>query len=224
MPPTRLLIATHNPGKAREYRDLLADLPLEVTWLDAEGITFEVEETGATFQENAALKARAYAAASGLLTWADDSGLEVDALQGAPGVYSARYGAPDARSDEARVRFLLAKLEGVPDEARTARFRCVVALASPERLLHSVEGTCEGRVGFSPRGGNGFGYDPVFLAADYGYRVTLAELEPAAKHVISHRGRAAQRAKEFLAQTDLFMQNGTLGLPPAETQRLKPSG
>lgn len=200
MPPTKLLIATHNPGKVREYRALLADLPLEVTYLDAEGITFEVDETGATFEENAILKARAYAAACGLLTWADDSGLEVDALNGEPGVYSARYGAPDARSDAERYRYLLAKLAGVPEPDRTARFRCVVALATPSGAVRTVEGTCEGRVGEGPRGEHGFGYDPIFLVADQGYLVTLAELEPGMKNEISHRGRAARKAKVLLEE------------------------
>lgn len=200
MSPTKLLIATHNPGKVREYRALLADLPLDVTWLDAEEITFEVEETGATFEENAILKARAYAVASGLLTWADDSGLEVDALNGEPGVYSARYGAPDARSDAERYRYLLAKLAGVPEADRTARFRCVVALATPSGAVRTVDGTCEGRVGKEPRGEHGFGYDPVFLVADQGYRVTLAELEPGIKNQISHRGRAARKAKALLGE------------------------
>ena len=198
MSPTKLLIATHNPGKVREYRALLADLPLDVTWLDDERITFEVEETGSTFAENAILKARAYAAASGLLTWADDSGLEVDALDGAPGVYSARYGAPEVQGDEARFRYLLANLDGVPAGARTARFRCVVALSTPDGDVQTVDGTCEGRIGFDPRGDNGFGYDPVFMVAEYDYRVALAELEPAIKNRISHRGQAARRAKLVL--------------------------
>jgi len=198
VPPTKLLIATHNPGKVREYRALLANLPLEITYLDAEGIAFEVDETGATFADNAVLKARSYAAASGLLTWADDSGLEVDALNGEPGVYSARYGAPAARSDEERVRYLLDKLAGVPEAERTARFRCVVALATPAGEVRRVDGACEGRIGFEPRGENGFGYDPVFLVADYGYAVTLAELEPAIKNEISHRGHASQSAKQVL--------------------------
>ncbi|MEZ4770956.1 MAG: RdgB/HAM1 family non-canonical purine NTP pyrophosphatase [Caldilineales bacterium] len=200
MPPTKLLIATHNPGKVREYRDLLADLPVAVTWLDDEGVTFEVDETGATFAKNAILKARAYAAATGLLTWADDSGLEVDALDGAPGVYSARYGAPEVQGDEARFRYLLANLAGVPEQERTARFRCVVALSTPDGDVQTVDGTCEGRIGFDPRGDNGFGYDPVFLVAEYDHQVMLAELEPAVKNRISHRGQAARKAKVKLAQ------------------------
>ena len=200
MPPTRLLIATHNPGKVREYRALLADLPLEVTYLDAEGITFEVEENGSTFEENAILKARAYAAATGLLTWADDFGLEVDALNGAPGVYSARYGAPDARSDADRTRYLLAKLDGIPAAERTARFRCVVALVAPSGEVQTADGAFDGRVADAPRGENGFGYDPVFLVADFDYAYTLAELESAVKNQISHRARASHKAKLLLRE------------------------
>lgn len=200
MPPTRLLIATHNPGKVREYRALVADLPLEVTYLDAEGITFEVEENGSTFEENAVMKARAYAAATGLLTWADDSGLEVDALNGAPGVYSARYGAPDARSDADRTRYLLAKLDGIPAAERTARFRCVVALVAPSGEVQTADGAFDGRVADAPRGENGFGYDPVFLVAGRDYACTLAELEPGVKNDISHRARAARKAKVLLRE------------------------
>lgn len=195
---TRLLIATHNPGKVREYRALLADLPLEVTYLDAEGITFEVDETGSTFEENAILKARAYAAATGLLTWADDSGLEVDALNGEPGVRSARYGAPDARSDGERTQYLLAKLAGVAAADRSARFRCTVALSAPSGEARTVDGACEGRIGNEPRGEHGFGYDPVFLMANFDYACTLAELEPAVKNQISHRARAAHKASALL--------------------------
>ena len=197
----KLLIATHNQGKVREYRALLSDLPLEVTYLDAEGITFEAEETGATFADNAIEKARAYATATGLLTWADDSGLDVDALHGAPGVLSARYGAPEARTDQDRYRLLLAQLAGVPEESRTARFHCVVALVWPDGRVHTVDGVCEGRIGFEPRGSHGFGYDPIFLVAEAGYAQTMAELDPAQKNIISHRGRAAQAAKRVLRDT-----------------------
>lgn len=196
----KLLIATHNQGKVREYRTLLADLPLEVTYLDAEGITFEVEETGETFEANAILKAQAYARASGLLTWADDSGLEVDALGGRPGVYSARYGAPATEGDEGRYRLLLGQMEGLADVARAARFRCVVALATPKGEVRTAEGTCEGRIAHGPRGNNGFGYDPIFLVADTGYQQTMAELEPAAKNSLSHRARASHAAKGLLEE------------------------
>ena len=197
----KLLIATHNQGKVREYRALLSDLSLEVTYLDAEGVTFEAEETGATFAENAVQKARAYAAATGLLTWADDSGLEVDAMDGAPGVLSARYGAPEARTDQDRYRLLLAQMAGVPEAARTARFHCVVALASPDGDVLTVDGVCEGRIAFGPRGSHGFGYDPIFLVADTGFAQTMAELDPKHKNTISHRGRAAQAAKRLLRET-----------------------
>jgi XTP/dITP diphosphohydrolase len=198
MTQPKLLIATHNRGKVREYRALLSDLPLQITYLDAEGIPLEVEETGETFAANAILKAEAYSRATGLLTWADDSGLEVDALGGKPGIYSARYGAPEVQGDEGRYRLLLAQLAGLTEPARTARFRCVVALAAPAGQVQTAEGVCEGRIALSPRGQNGFGYDPIFLLADLDYQHTMAELEPAAKNELSHRGRASRAAKKLL--------------------------
>jgi XTP/dITP diphosphohydrolase len=191
----KLLVATHNVGKVREYRELLGSLPLEVTYLDAEGITMEVEETGSTFVENAVLKATAYAQASGLWTWADDSGLEVDALDGAPGVFSARYGGPGA-TDELRYLKLLDALAGVPWERRTARFRCVVALATPEGRIGTTTGTAEGVIAFGPAGANGFGYDPVFYVPALG--LTMAQLSPETKNEISHRGQAARAAAALL--------------------------
>jgi XTP/dITP diphosphohydrolase len=191
----KLLIATRNPGKAREYREILSGLPLEVTYLQAEGITVEVEETGATFAENAVQKALAYAKASGLWTWADDSGLEVDALNGAPGVYSARYAGPSA-SDADRRRKLLNALAGVPWKERTARFRCVIALVTPQGDARTAEGICEGVIAFGSAGDNGFGYDPVFYLPDQG--ATMAQLPSDEKNRISHRGRAAQVAEELL--------------------------
>jgi len=193
----KLLVATHNAGKVREYRQLLADLPLEVTYLDAEGIDLEVEETGGSFAENAVRKATAYAAASGLWTWADDSGLEVDALGGAPGIRSSRYAGPGA-SDEDRYRKLLRELDGVPWEERTARFRCVVAIATPEGEVHTAAGRCEGIIAFEPRGSYGFGYDPVFFLPELGR--TMAELPPEMKNRISHRGQAARVAKRLLQE------------------------
>jgi XTP/dITP diphosphohydrolase len=196
----KLLVATHNQGKVREYRALLADLSIEVTYLDAEGVLFEAEETGQTFAENAIMKAQAYAAHTGLLTWADDSGLEVDALNGAPGVLSARYGAPAATNDTERYQLLLARLAGVPDARRTARFRCVVALAWPDGRVVTTDGACEGRIAHAPAGQHGFGYDPIFLVADFDYQQTMAELDPDLKNQVSHRGRAAQAAREALAR------------------------
>ncbi len=187
----KLLIATNNPGKAREYEALLQDLPaVRITFPAREGLALEVQETGETFAENARLKALAYADASGLPTLADDSGLEVDALHGAPGVRSARYSGTGA-SDADRYRKLLAELAGIPPSQRSARFRCVVALALPGGDIYTAEGTCEGQIDFTPRGEFGFGYDPVFVVAGQGGR-TMAELAPEVKNKISHRARAVQ--------------------------------
>jgi XTP/dITP diphosphohydrolase len=191
----KLLIATYNPGKVKEYEELLAGLPLELTYPAQEGLHIEVAETGESFAENARLKAIAYARASGLLTLADDSGLEVDALGGEPGIRSARYAGKGA-SDEERYQLLLEKLQGVPREERTARFRCIIAVATPEGQIHTAEGTCEGIIAFEPKGEHGFGYDPVFYLPKYGK--TMAELPPATKNQISHRAGAAQRAREIL--------------------------
>ena len=191
----KLLIATHNPGKVREYEKLLAGLPLELTHPAQEGLDIEVAETGETFAENARLKATAYARASGLLTLADDSGLQVDALGGEPGIRSARYAGSGA-SDEDRYQLLLEKLRGVPWEERTARFRCVIAVATPGGQVHTAEGSCEGIIAFEPKGEHGFGYDPVFHFQEYG--MTMAELPPETKNKISHRAKTAQRAREIL--------------------------
>ncbi len=191
----KLLIATRNQGKVREYRDLLADLPLEVVSLADVGIDYEVEETGATFEENAMLKARTYARLSGLLTWADDSGLAVDVLGGWPGVHSARHAGPGA-TDADRIAILLKKLQGVPPEKRTAAFHCVVAIAAPSGEVWTTEGTCAGVILDAPQGAGGFGYDPVFFVPPLG--ATFAQLTPSQKNAISHRGIAARRAKALL--------------------------
>jgi XTP/dITP diphosphohydrolase len=191
----RLLIATHNPGKIREYQTLLADLPLTVTSLKAEGIEHDVEETGQTFAENACLKAQSYAHLSGLWTWADDSGLEIDALQGRPGVYSARYAGPLA-TDRDRYEKVLHELRSLP-EPWTARFRCVVALTMPNGETYTVEETVEGVITAKPKGDHGFGYDPIFFLPDLG--MTMAELPTELKNQISHRGKAALKAKQLLA-------------------------
>ncbi len=192
-----LLIATHNRGKLREYQELLAGLPLTLSTLDDVGIGEEVEESGATYAENARLKAEAYARQSGRLTLADDSGLEVDALGGEPGVRSRRY-AGEGKSDAERNEYLLARLRDVPANARAARFRCVIAIAEPDGRLWLSEGTCEGEIAFEPRGKNGFGYDPIFILREDGRR--MAELSPEEKNRLSHRARAAQGAREILKQ------------------------
>ncbi len=191
----KLLIATHNQGKVNEYKVLLADIPLHITWLAAEGITLEVEESGSTFAENAILKATTYARHSGLWTWADDSGLEVDALDGWPGVASARHAGPHA-TDAERTAILLQKMRAVPPEKRTAVFRCVVAIAAPDGRVWTAQGSSSGVILDAPRGEGGFGYDPVFYVPALGR--TFAELEPAQKNAISHRGRAARRAPQIL--------------------------
>lgn len=188
----RLLVATNNPGKLREYRHLLRDLPLEITGLREEEIDFEPEETGSTFEENAILKARAFAQRSGLPTLADDSGLEIDALDGAPGVTSARYGGTQRGEDTQRYNLVLQQLEGVPWAERTARFRCVIAIAAPAGLMETAEGKVEGVIALEPRGEHGFGYDPIFFIPDFD--CTLAQLAPDTKNRISHRARAARAA------------------------------
>jgi len=195
---TTLLVATNNPGKIREFRELLAALPVTITFPKESGLNLEVAETGLTFEENARIKAAAYAQATGLVTLADDSGLEVDALGGAPGVWSARYAGAQA-SDSDRVRKLLSALVDVPPGKRTARFRCVVAVAGPAGDVQTAEGRCEGNIVLAPRGDNGFGYDPVFAVQGYG-GLTMAELPPELKNQVSHRARALMAARQILAE------------------------
>ena len=191
----KLLIATTNQGKVREYKSLLKDVPFDLVSLADEGITTEVEETGATFHENAGLKAETIAAESRLLTLADDSGIEVDALGGEPGVMSARY-AGDNATDAERVDYLLSRMKDVPEGRRTARFRCVIAIAEPEGNTEYFTGECEGIIPFKPAGQLGFGYDPVLYIPEL--KKTVAELAPEVKNSISHRARAAEKARKRL--------------------------
>lgn len=197
----RLLIASTNPGKVAEFRRLLSNLPLEVSGLEnLPAPPHAPAETGQTFAENALLKAQYYFSHTGLLALADDSGLEVDALGGAPGICSARYAGENA-TDAERLAKLLDELQDVPDEQRTARFRCAIALVgvievAPEKQV--FEGVCEGLITREPRGVNGFGYDPVFF--DQQLQRTFAELQPEEKAARSHRGRALAAALEFLQQ------------------------
>jgi XTP/dITP diphosphohydrolase len=196
----RLLVATQNPGKIEEFRQLLA--PLEPTGVqlcfpDELGLQVKVLEDGGTYQANAAKKAIVYGRTAHLLTLADDSGLEVDALLGAPGIRSARY-TPGGDGD--RVAALLAQMEGVPWEQRTARFRCIIAICkpgAPDDHLHYTEGVCEGYIALEPSGDGGFGYDPIFYLPDYG--CTMAHLPAEEKNRISHRGWAAAAALPILA-------------------------
>lgn len=171
---TKLLVATHNKGKVKEFAEMLADLDIEWLSLDDVGVTEDVAETGSTFRANSVLKAQAYAAKTGLLTLADDSGLEVDALDGAPGVYTARYGGVGLTAVQ-RYQKLLDAIKQVPDPQRTARFRCVIVLAHPDgRVLGESEGMCEGQIALAPAGEGGFGYDPVFYLPRFGQ--TMAQL------------------------------------------------
>jgi XTP/dITP diphosphohydrolase len=194
----KLLVATNNPGKLEEYRRLLRDLPLEITSLRDEGIDFEPEETGSTFEENAILKARAFAEQSRLVTLADDSGLEIDKLGGAPGVHSARYGGTQRGEDRQRYELVLGQLEGVPRTERTARFRCVVAIATPEGQVETAKGAIEGIIGSEPKGKYGFGYDPIFFIPEF--ECTMAQLSPETKNRISHRARAAEAALPIIQE------------------------
>ena len=190
-----LVIATTNQNKLREYAGIFAGLPFELRSLRDLGIDDDVEETGATFAENAQLKAQFYAARAGLPVLADDSGLEVHALGGAPGVFSHRYAGPDA-TDADRNALLLQNLTGVPLHARLARFVCAIALARFDGVVEHVEGVLPGVIELAPRGSNGFGYDPLFYLLDE--NATLAELPAARKNQISHRALAARAAREVL--------------------------
>lgn len=194
----RLILATSNPGKVRELRRLLEGCGFEAVAAGDLGIALEVEETGDTYEENARLKARAYAAAGEGLALADDSGIEVDVLGGRPGVQSARYGGPGL-DDAGRVACLLAELAEVPLRRRGARFRAVVVVAGRHRgrcVDAAFEGMREGAIAMAPRGSGGFGYDPVFEAGGE----TEAELTPAEKDSVSHRGQAVRAAAAYLRE------------------------
>jgi XTP/dITP diphosphohydrolase len=192
----KILVATHNFGKVAEYADMLSDL--DIDWLSLEdiGMIQKVEETGSTFVENAHLKAAGYARMTGLLTLADDSGLVVDALDGAPGINTARYGGPGL-SIKGRYMYLLSQLEGVPPQERSARFVCVIALAGADgQILATADGKVEGFIALEPFGGGGFGYDPVFYLPDKA--CTMAELPRQVKHSLSHRGQALRAVEPQL--------------------------
>jgi XTP/dITP diphosphohydrolase len=190
----RVVIGSNNAGKLRELLPILGDLPVEFVTPAQLGIRLEVEETGATYAENARLKALAFSRATGQIALADDSGLEVETLGGVPGLHSARYAGPGA-SDADRRRKLLAALRAVPPP-RPACFRCVIAIAQPDGRVDDFEGMCAGQIALEERGANGFGYDPLFYLPEYGR--TMAELPEAVKNRISHRARAALAARPFL--------------------------
>ena len=191
----KIVIATQNKGKAKDFETMLAPLGYEVLTLRDVAQDMDVEETGVTFEENAILKAEAVSHALGIPVISDDSGLEIDALNGEPGVYSARY-AGLAKSDGANIDKVLEKLAGVPDNERTARFRCVLAVAAPGQKTETFSGSCEGIILHERRGNNGFGYDPIFFAPEQDK--AMAELEPREKAAISHRGNALRQLQTSL--------------------------
>jgi XTP/dITP diphosphohydrolase len=196
----KLLLATSNPGKIAEYRFLLDGLGYQITTLAEEGIAKAVIESGSNYEQNARLKALTYAKLGQFTALADDSGLEVDALSGEPGVKSARF-AGESATDAEKVSLLLAKLNGTPWERRTAYFKCVIAIASPGRRLELCYGECHGMIAFEAKGKNGFGYDPIFSVPEMGK--TMAELTFEIKNQISHRARASQKARQVLKQLSI---------------------
>ncbi|MCX7976663.1 MAG: RdgB/HAM1 family non-canonical purine NTP pyrophosphatase [Bellilinea sp.] len=196
----KLLIATNNPGKMREIQAILKDLPMELLTPAAAGLALDVEESGSTYAENAALKARAFANASGLVSLADDSGLEVEALGGEPGIRSARYAPQPGATDADRRAYLLERLRAIPHPAGEpgwrAHFHCTVAIATPAGQLFFAEGRCDGFIIGEERGTNGFGYDPLFFMPEW--NATMAELSEETKNQISHRARALRNALPIL--------------------------
>ncbi|MFS0574953.1 XTP/dITP diphosphatase [Sporosarcina sp. 179-K 3D1 HS] len=190
-----ILIATSNKGKAKDFEALFTPHGIRVLTLQDVDRTIDVEETGITFEENAILKAETVARLLGKTVIADDSGLEIAALDGRPGVYSARYAGAD-KSDEANIEKVLSELQGVPEGERTARFRCVLAVAGPAMTTETVSGSCEGTIHPERKGENGFGYDPIFYVPSKGK--TMAELTPDEKNAISHRGAALKKLEKKL--------------------------
>ena len=193
----KLLLATNNQAKVDEYQSLLRNLPFDLVTLAERSITTIVDEVGESLEENARLKATVLVAQSQLLVLADDSGLEVDALGGEPGRLSARY-AGEGASDRDRTSYLLSRLKGVPWSNRSARFRCIIAIATPDGEIELCSGECGGFITFEPMGEHGFGYDPVFYLTELDK--TMAELPMDIKNQVSHRGQAARKAYQVLAR------------------------
>ncbi len=199
--PPKILIATQNRGKLREIQAELADLDLQLICLADLEPCPEAVESGQTFAENADLKALHYSALTGLWTLADDSGLEVDALDSKPGVFSARYAGPDCDYHRNNAK-LLAELAHVPEQKRTARFRCAMSLADHGKIIARSQGTIDGRITLSEQGQNGFGYDPLFYVPEMG--CTAAQMPPEQKNAISHRGQAIRAMKQILVKEKLL--------------------
>lgn len=191
----KIIFATGNKDKVKEIQMILADLGVEVLTMKDAGISIDIEENGATYEENAMIKARAVAAYTNCVVMADDSGLEIDYLNKEPGIYSARYLGDDT-SYRIKNANLMERLEGVPDEKRTARFVCAIAAVLPDGRELTTRGTIEGRIAYEEKGGNGFGYDPIFYVPEFGK--TTAELSEEEKNQVSHRGNALRLMKEEL--------------------------
>lgn len=191
----RLIFATGNADKMKEIRMILADSGYEILSMKEAGIDVDIVEDGSTFEENAIIKATAISKVAGCLVLADDSGLEVDAMGGAPGIYSARFEGVDTPYS-IKNKIIMDRLEGLPEEERTARFVCAIAAAWPDGRVETRRGTIEGIIAHEPAGENGFGYDPIFYVPEYGK--TTAQLDPEEKNKISHRGKALQIIKEVL--------------------------
>ena len=191
----KIIFATGNEGKMKEIREILADPQVEILSMKEAGITAEIEENGTSFEENAVIKAKAVMQLCHEIVLADDSGLEIDYLNKEPGIYSARYMGEDT-SYRIKNQNLIDRLEGVPDEERTARFVCVIAAAFPDGEVLTARGTIEGRIGYEEKGENGFGYDPIFYVPEYG--CSTAQLSPEVKNQISHRGKALREMKRKL--------------------------
>lgn len=191
----KIIFASNNKGKIRELKDILSSLGIEVVSQREAGFDIEADETGTTFAENSAIKAKAIYELAKIPVLADDSGLCVDALDGQPGVYSHRFAGENA-TDEEKCRYILEKLENVSDEKRTARFICDMCFIDENGREYHAEGKCEGKIGREEKGNNGFGYDPIFVVGNR----TLAELEEVEKNQISHRAEALKKMKEILKQ------------------------
>ena len=198
---TKIIFATGNKGKVNEIREILKDLDAQVVTMKEAGYDIEVDENGETYEENAVLKAKAIMEASGCLTLADDSGLEVDYMEGELGVHSARYMGHDTSYD-IKNQSILDKLEGVPDEKRTARFVSAIAAVFPDGRVETVRATMEGRIAHEMAGGNGFGYDPIFFLPERG--CTSAEISTEEKNAISHRGKALRLMRDRLIEMEVL--------------------
>lgn len=191
----KIIFATGNEGKMKEIRMIMADSGYEVVSMKEAGVSAEIVEDGTSFEENAVIKAKTIMELTGEIAMADDSGLEVDYLGKAPGIYSARFMGEDTSYD-IKNRYILDQLDGVPDEQRTARFVCAIACVFPDGKILTTRGTIEGRIGYKTAGGNGFGYDPIFWLPEY--NMTTAELSPEQKNHISHRAKALESMKKLI--------------------------